>query len=112
MLSKNLVAASLKPIMLSLLAERTMYGYELIQRVHALSDGRIQWKASKLYPLLHDLENKGLINSTWKSSESGPNRKYYELTSLGSEALVETKREWIDLNQILVKLWGPELSLT
>lgn len=111
MLPKTLVAASLKPIMLSLLAERDMYGYQIIQRVYTLSDGKIRWTANKLYPLLHSLENKGFVEAYWRPSESGPDRKYYRLTGLGHEALEHTKRDWLDLNAILVKLWGPELLL-
>ncbi len=111
MLPKALIAASLKPIMLSLLAERDMYGYEITQRVQTLSEGKIRWAASKLYPVLHDLENRGLVASFWQPSESGPARKYYRLTVKGQGALEKTKQDWLDLNQILVKLWGPDLSL-
>ncbi len=111
MLPKALVAASLQPIMLSLLAERAMYGYELTQRASALSDGKIAWAASKLYPTLHDLENKGLVSSFWQRSESGPDRKYYRLTPPGEQALAKAKADWLDLNHILAKLWGPELAL-
>lgn len=112
MLPKALVAASLRPIMLTLLGERSMYGYEIIQRVYRLSDGKIKWTANKLYPLLHDLENKGYIEAFWKKSETGPDRKYYRLTSMGVAVLEQEKRNWLDLNAILVKLWGPELALT
>lgn len=111
MLPQALVAASLRPIMLSLLAGQDMYGYQIIQRVHALSEGKIRWTANKLYPLLHNLENKGFVEAYWQPSETGPDRKYYRLTSLGHDALERTKRDWLDLNAILVKLWGPELLL-
>ena len=111
MLPKPLVAASLEPIMLSLLAERAMYGYEIIQRVYALSDGKIEWTANKLYPLLHRLENQEQVEAFWEPSESGPDRKYYRLTPKGERALAKTKQDWLDLNGILAKLWGPELSL-
>ncbi len=97
--------------MLTLLEERAMYGYQIIQRVHDLSDGQIKWTASKLYPLLHDLENKGLVEAFWQPSEAGPDRKYYRLTRVGREALAREKRSWLDLNAILVRLWGPELGL-
>lgn len=111
MLPKALVAASLEPIMLSLLAERDRYGYQIIQRVHDLSDGKIQWTANKLYPLLHNLENRGLVTAYWQPSEAGPDRKYYHLTTEGHGALARSKQDWLDLNAVLVKLWGPELAL-
>jgi PadR family transcriptional regulator, regulatory protein PadR len=111
MLPKALVAASLEPIMLSLLSRGEMYGYEIIQEVHKLSDGRIKWTASKLYPVLHRLENDSRVQAVWRPSESGPDRKYYRLTPKGQKALEATKQNWVDLNAILVRLWGPELLL-
>ena len=86
-LSKNLVAASLEPLLLTLLAEGEMYGYEILQRVEELSGGKIRWTASKLYPLLHHLENQGLVEARWYPSESGPDRKYYRLTRQGLATL-------------------------
>lgn len=106
MFSKNLVAASLEPLLLSLLNEGEMYGYEILQRVEDLSGGKIRWTASKLYPLLHHLENEGLVEAKWYPSESGPDRKYYRLTREGETALEATKREWFEINAMLARLWG------
>ena len=111
MISKNLVAASLEPLLLTLLDEGEMYGYEIIQRVKELSGGKIRWTASKLYPLLHSLENAGLVAAKWYPSESGPDRKYYRLTTEGATVLEKTKREWLEINAILARLWGPEYTL-
>ena len=112
MLPKPLVAASLKPIVLSLLAEGEMYGYQIIQRVHILSDSKIHWSVSKLYPVLHSLENKGLLEALWRPSEAGPDRKYYRLTEAGYRALEAAKQDYLDLNAILSRLWGPEWALS
>lgn len=112
MFSKPLVAASLEPLMLSLLSEGEMYGYQIIQRVKTLSDGNLVWNASKLYPLLHKLENKGLVTAVWQMSTDGPNRKYYRLTTKGEAALVQHQQEWRAYNAILVQLWGPNLLPT
>ena len=112
MFSKNLVAASLEPLLLSLLAEGEMYGYEILKRVEELSGGKIRWTASKLYPLLHHLENEVLVEARWYPSESGPDRKYYRLTPKGRTALEATKRDWLEVNAILARLWGPGYTLT
>lgn len=88
-----------------------MYGYEIIQRVNEISEGQIKWPPGKLYPLLHSLENKDLIEAFWQSSEEGPDRKYYRLTAGGQEALAREKQSWLDLNAILVRLWGTDLQL-
>ncbi len=111
MFSKRLMAASLEPLMLSLLADGPKYGYEIIQRARRISDDRIKWSNSKLYPLLHKMEVDGLVEPFWKPSDSGPDRKYYRLTPKGHEALAAKQREWRSMNAIFAQLWGPELAL-
>lgn len=111
MIPKPLVAASIKPFILSILSEGENYGYAIIQRVKALTDGQIKWTTSTLYPVLHSLENKGLLKSEWRSSEGGPRRKYYQLTSKGIEALEQEKKQWLDVHQALLQLWGPAPNL-
>jgi DNA-binding PadR family transcriptional regulator len=107
----SLVAASLKPFVLSILADGDNYGYAIIQRVKLLTGGQIEWTTSTLYPVLHSLENKGMLKSRWQASEEGPRRKYYHLTRKGLKALEREKRQWLDVHQALSKLWGPETGL-
>src|SRR3974377_2128335 len=66
MLTKDLVAASSRPIVLSIIAGGESYGYEIIQKVRELSGGHIEWSDGMLYPVLHRLEREGLIASEWK----------------------------------------------
>ena len=110
MYPKVLVAASIKPIMLSVLSHGESYGYQIVQRIHALSDGRLVWTDGTLYPVLHTLETDGLLASSWRMSESGRKRKYYKLTEKGRQALVTEKRQWMDIHTILIKLWEPGLA--
>lgn len=111
MISKALVSASIKPIILSILAEGENYGYRIIQRIRDLSDGQIEWTTGTLYPLLHGLENEGLVASSWRAAENAPRRKYYRLTPRGLHALEQEKRQWLDVNAILIRLWGPQPGL-
>lgn len=111
MLPKALIAASVRPIMLSVLASGESYGYAIVQRIHDLSDGKIQWSDGTLYPVLHRLETEDLVASVWRLSESGRRRKYYRLTDKGYKALEVEKRQWLDVHALLVKLWGPELAM-
>lgn len=112
MLPKSLMAASVTPVMLSILAHGESYGYQIIQHIHQLSDGKVRWTAGTLYPVLHRLETRGLIASTWREAASGRQRKYYRLTPEGAQALEIEKRQWLDVHALLTILWGPELSLT
>lgn len=110
LVGKRLAAASLKPIMLSLLSRGDMYGYELIEEAKRMSGGRIVWTSNKLYPLLHDMENEGLLASYWKPSDSGPDRKYYSLSPTGEKALAATKEDWGLVLGVLRELWGPDFQ--
>ena len=110
MIPKPLVAASFEPLVLAILRQGETYGYEIIQQIQDRSDGRIQWTASRLYPLLHDLEGRRLLTAHWMRTESGPGRKYYRLTKKGERALVQAKNDWMDVNSILSQFWGPEAT--
>ena len=112
MISKDLVAASSKPLILSILAQGESYGYEIIQRIRELSGGHMQWKDGMLYPVLHRLEEQGLIESEWRVSDSGRKRKYYRLKPQGDEALKAEKRQWMLVNGALMRLWEPKPCLT
>lgn len=105
MLSKELVAASTVPLVLSVLTEGECYGYALIQRVKELSGGRIQWTEGMLYPVLHWMEKEGMIASEWREAESGRKRKYYVLKSEGRTALLEEQQQWLAVHETLIKLW-------
>lgn len=111
MISRTLITATTKPIVLSILAEGENYGYQIIRQIRLLSDGKIRWTPGTMYPALHGLENEGLISSHWRAIEKAPDRKYYRLTPKGVKALEKEKREWLDVNAVFMKLWGPEPQL-
>lgn len=108
MISRTLTAAAVKPIMLSVLSSGENYGYAIFQRIHDLSDGKVQFSDGTLYPVLHRLEAEGLISSSWKESGEGRRRKYYRLTAAGRGALADEKRQWLDVHSILASLWAPQ----
>jgi len=105
-LTKDLVAASAAPLILSLLEDGESYGYAIIQSVRDLSDGEIEWTDGMLYPVLHRLEAQGFVSATWRLSETGRKRKYYTLTRQGRAALAEQKQQWLFVHGMLTKLWG------
>ena len=110
--SKELVAASATPLVLSVLAQGENYGDALIKRVAELTDGELQWTDGMLYPVLHRLEKQGLIESEWRKSESGRRRKYYRLHREGTRALAEEKQKWEAVNSALTTLWEVKPCLT
>ncbi len=112
MIPRALASATLKPMVLSILATGENYGYQIIQRIRDLSEGDIHWTTGTLYPFLHDLENEELVESYWQNVEGAPRRKYYRLTPLGWQALDHEKAQWMSVHRILMRLWGqqPELN--
>ena len=112
MLTKELVAASTVPLVLSVLTEGENYGYALIQRVRELSRGKIEWTEGMLYPVLHWMEKEKLIESEWREAESGRKRKYYRLRKEGREELESERERWLTLHETFSLLWGNRASLT
>jgi PadR family transcriptional regulator PadR len=106
--SKELVAASTRPLVLSVLAEGENYGYAIIQRVRELSGGELEWSEGMLYPVLHRLERDKLILASWKTSESGRKRRYYRLSARGARAMEVEQREWYAVHATLTQLWGAQ----
>lgn len=79
---------------LKLLERGEMYGYELVEALARRTDGVLDMGQSTLYPLLYNLEAKGLIESVWRTAESGRERKYYRLTSKGKKRLAHDLEQW------------------
>ncbi|MEM9413839.1 MAG: helix-turn-helix transcriptional regulator [Planctomycetota bacterium] len=59
-----------------------------------------------LYPLLHRLEERGLIRSRWVPSTSGPPRKFYVLNKKGEKQLLKSRTQWRLMNTTLERIWG------
>lgn len=97
--------------MLSLLARGDLYGYEIIESTRKISNGDVQWTSNKLYPLLHRMQQDGLLTSYWKPSDDGPDRKYYHLTEKGALELKSKQKDWKRAVEIMTTLWGPDFEL-
>ncbi len=103
-LSKDFVAASAIPMILSILARGESYGYAIGQQARELSAGEMEWADGMLYPILHRLEKRGLIESTWGAAESGRQRKYYRLRAAGRDELAILCAHWHRIDGILRRL--------
>jgi DNA-binding PadR family transcriptional regulator len=97
--SQDLIRGSIVPIILALLKERQMYGYEMVKVVNARTNGRFQWREGTLYPTLHRLEGGGMLSSSWQevptaNAEKTKKRKYYAITGNGLRELSRRAQEW------------------
>lgn len=90
---KSLISGSTTMLLLKLLAEKDMYGYEMIEVLRERSENVFELKAGTLYPLLHSLEAKGLLNA-YEKEAGNKVRKYYSITKHGRKILDEKKSEW------------------
>ena len=100
--SKEFVRGSVDTIILHLLCERTMYGYEIIKLVNERTNGAFAWKEGSLYPCLHRLEGAGIIASEWREGgREGQQRKYYALTLKGQVVANDRRAEWDAFSQAM-----------
>ncbi len=95
----QLLKGVLSLLLLQLLAERESYGYELVQRLHAI--GLPDVLEGTVYPALARIEREGRVSARLVSSNSGPARKYYRPTPAGYEALTEGAASWSSLVNIV-----------
>ena len=80
-------------LLLSLLAKKPMYGYEISQQLEQHHGGYFAMKEGLLYPALHRMKQDGWLESEWREVE-GRRRKYYILTPTGRKILGEQAAEW------------------
>lgn len=92
-IDKSLVSGSMTMLLLKLLEEKDMYGYEMIETLRAKSNSVFELKAGTLYPLLHAMESKGWVRA-YEMEVSGKIRKYYSITGEGKKTLAKKKEEW------------------
>ena len=93
-IEKSLLSGSTPLLVLSLLKDGDMYGYQMADELAKRSDDTFQLKEGTLYPLLHTLEKNKLVTSYTKESEGGRERKYYRLTEEGRRQLEHKTQEW------------------
>lgn len=104
-LDRSLVSGSMGLLVMKLLENQDMYGYQMIEELKRRSDDTFHLKAGSLYPLLHGLEEKGLVSAYEQSAAVGKPRRYYHLTDQGHRALEEKEQAWNQyahaVNQVL-----------
>jgi len=104
-LSKELVAASTTPLVLSILQREECYGYALIKQIKELSGDRIAWSDGMLYPVLRRLESQGFIASYWSTADTGRRRRYYRVEDAGRRELTRLQDQWNLVGDVFNRLW-------
>jgi PadR family transcriptional regulator, regulatory protein PadR len=93
---RELIKSNIDSLLLCLVKDQSMYGYQIIKELENRSQGYFRFKEGTLYPALHRLEKNGLIEGKWQVLTNGQQRKYYSITLKGRESLAEKRSDWND----------------
>jgi PadR family transcriptional regulator PadR len=90
----ELIKSNIDSLLLCLVSNQPMYGYQIIKELEDRSQGYFKFKEGTLYPALHRLEKSGLIEGKWQVLPSGQQRKYYHITENGYASLSAKRNSW------------------
>lgn len=93
-MDKKYMAIGTSMMLLKLLEQQDMYGYQIIKELEKRSEHVFSLKEGTLYPLLHALEQQGAVSCEQRIAENGRERKYYIITEGGRKLLREKLEEW------------------
>jgi len=105
-LKKQTLDGNVETLLLAILESGPSYGYAIVQDLNTRAQGLLGLGEGTIYPVLHRMEEKELINATWRTAESGRERKYYRLTPKGRKALAENCRQWQLMSSIMGRIIG------
>ena len=96
-MDSELIKGTISFLILSLLARKPMYGYQIASTIKEQTNGVLLWKEGTLYPNLHKLEKDGLLRARWEGAPGTRRRKYYHITQVGLDSLPGKKQVWAKL---------------
>lgn len=106
---KSLISGSMSMLILRLLSEKDMYGYEMIDTLRKRSENVFELKAGTLYPLLHSLEEKQYLTG-YEQEYGGKTRKYYSITTHGRKFSEKKQSEWMEYSNAVTKVLTTEVA--
>ena len=102
----DLLQGTLDLLILKTLANGPMHGWGISLSIQDVSRDVLQVNQGSLYPALHRLEQQGLIEARWGSSDNNRQAKFYELTRTGRKQLAEETRNWERLSEAVARVLG------
>ena len=103
---QQLLRGAIGPLMLSLMAELPMYGYQIIKELEERSEGYFRLASSTIYSALRRLEGEGLVLSSWQQVAQRQRRRCYEITEKGRQILAGRLGEWQRFYEAASKVVG------
>lgn len=107
---EQLMKGVTESVLLYLLDEVPMYGYQIIKELEKRTTGYFKFKGGTIYPALQRLEMKGLIKGRWQQTTERQKRKYYQVTEKGHRFLVNRLAEWKEFSTAVSMLMGANLA--
>jgi DNA-binding PadR family transcriptional regulator len=111
-IERELRRGSLELIVMHLLQPGEAYGYEIVSKLTADTNGALEVTDGTLYPVLYRLERAGFVTVRWETPERGVPRKYYRLTESGREELARLTHEWTSFARVMNKLLRQDREAT
>jgi PadR family transcriptional regulator, regulatory protein PadR len=90
----DLIQGTLDLLILKTISLEPRHGWAIAKRIEQVSNEALQITQGALYPALHRLENQGWIRAKWRTSETGREAKFYELTRAGRAQLEKELAQW------------------
>lgn len=112
---RELLKGVVPVVVLEILSSGRMYGYELSEAIEKRSGEILNLGRGTLYPLLYNLEAKGLVVADWEESDSKRKRRYYSITGEGKDQLSRQKEQWLKLQEgvgLVLGLGGRQLAMS
>ena len=107
---RELLKGSTDSLLLYLINNQPMYGYQIIKEIEKRSNGYFQFKEGTLYPALHRLEKEGLIRGKWQKLPNGQERRYYHIQEKGQMVLNERLMTWRDFSKAVNMVMNPIIT--
>ena len=102
----DLPQGTLDMLILKVVSAGPIHGYAIAQRIQQISKDVLQVQQGSLYPALHRLENRKLLQAEWKPSGTGREAKFYRLTRQGRKQLEAEAINWTNLREAIELIMG------
>lgn len=103
---RELLKGNTATVVLAILDQAPLHGYQIAKEMKRRSDDALQLGQGVLYPILHRLEDRGLIAGEWEQSTGTPSKKQYTITDAGRRELVAKRVEWSAFTRAMSKVLG------
>ena len=111
MSGSDLFTGTLDLLILRTLSMEPLHGYGIGKAIRRTSRGVLDVEEGALYPALHRLDRRGLVDSEWGRTDTGRRAKFYRLTGSGTKELERESRRWAEYSDaVQAVLSGPEVG--